>query len=277
MLRSLVFRVAATLRYGFAGAQQLPENWRENNGLTDLSIPPELMPGIREQAPKFALDGLLKKYATEKEFFDRAFHWVFGVIIFLPALVYRLNIKATAWFWWPLAYLLQPVPKADHISQQKQELCSPLTNPIERLLLGVSVLPVVFLVCHLLKLSSWISLQGLPAVPQAVKVLLAVDWAHVAPWHWAQLVSAAAGVGMFTLAGHAMSQDRNGNWDNYMRECPRHLARMAGLRRVRTLTTITLLLLGLGALLVEYQPWQGRHTPPAEVVEALEKFYQIRN
>ena len=82
---------------------------------------------------------------------------------------------------------------------------------------------------------------------------------------------------MFTLAGHAMSQDRNENWDNYMRECPRHLARMAGLRRVRTLTTITLLLLGLGALLVEYQPWQGHYTPPAGVMEALEKFYQIRN
>ena len=276
VVRSLVCRVAATLRYGWAGVRQLPENWWENNGLTDLSIPPELLPGIRERDTTFALDGILKRFACEKESTWRLLWPVLGVIYFLPALVYRLNIKATAWFWWPLAFLLRPVPKADAQGQQKQLLCAPLTDPIERLWLIVSVLPVVFLVVHLLRLSDWFSLQGVPAVPQAFKVLLAVDWAHMAPWHWAQLVSAVAGLLMFKLAGHAVSQDRNGNWAAYMRECPQHLAWMTGLSRVRTLMTIGLLLMGLGALLVEYRPWAERVSLPAGVLGAWEEFYQLR-
>jgi hypothetical protein len=55
-MRALYFRTTATLRFLPAGVRRLPENWRENNFLTDSFLPAELMPGIRDSNKAFCLD-----------------------------------------------------------------------------------------------------------------------------------------------------------------------------------------------------------------------------
>jgi hypothetical protein len=199
-----------------------------------------------------------------------------GISWFLPAFLYRLNIKATAWFWWPLAYLLKPAPVADAEGQQKQALCWPWTNPFHKLLIIASVLLVgVSLTLHILDLASWASLKGVSALPLVLKVLLAIGWTHLAPWHWAQWIIAVTGVGMLALAGNARSHDVNGNWREYRQRWPQNIRLMTGLQRLRILAILALLLMGLGALLLLDRSWQAHLPVPESVIRGLEHFYRI--
>jgi hypothetical protein len=275
-IRSVFFRVLATLGHLPAGIRHLPANWRENNFLIDSGLPAELMPGIRDENSEFTLDGFVERLVGEK---DRA-AWVFyplvGVFLFLPAFLYRLNIKATAWFWWPLAYLLRPAPAAGAEGGQKQALCWPWTNPFQKGLIVATVLvSLAALTLHFQDPVSWEVLRPLPALPLPLKVALALDWARLAPWHWAQWAIALAGAGMLALAGHARSQEVNGNWPDYWRRSAWHLGLMTGLRRVRSLATIALLLMALGALLLLDPAWQAWLRVPPAWITALEQFYQI--
>ena len=274
-IRGFVFRATATLCYLPTGAKRLPANWRENNFLTDSFLPAELMPGIRDSKPMFCLDGLAKVMGQERDRFFWVFYPLAGIFFFLPAFLYRLNIKATAWFWWPLSYLLKPAPVADAEGQQKQALCWPWTNPFQKLWIIVSVLLVlVSLTLHHLDLAAWFALKNVPALPLALKVSLAIDWSHLAPWHWAQWIIAGAGAGMLALAGNARSHDVNGNWRAYRQRWPQNIRLMTGLQRLRTLATIALLLMALGALLLQDQTWQTHLSVPESWVAALKRFYQ---
>ncbi len=278
-LRALIVRVAATIVYLPSGIKWLPENWRENHFLTDSTHPAELMPGIRKFSPEFTSDGLTRlmidaKNEGENKYSLITFFPIITVIFFLPVFLYRLNIKATAWFWWPLAYLLKPCVLAGTENQQKQALCWPWTNPFQKLLIGVSVLLVLAsLILHYLNVASWSQLQSIPALSVALKILLAMDWSHITPWHWAQWVIACSGLGMFFLAGNARSHDVNGNWTKFRASYPTQIRVMTGLQRLRTLATIALLLMGLGALFIQqsYMP-----LPPAWN-KALKDFYQVSN
>ncbi|HMO65200.1 MAG TPA: hypothetical protein PKE47_08270, partial [Verrucomicrobiota bacterium] len=275
-LRSLGIRVAATLPHLPAGIRCLPANWRENNFLTDSFVPAELLPGIRDHEPTFALDGLAKEWIGEEDWKFRIFLPFLGVFLFLPAFLYRLNIKATAWFWWPLAYLLRPAPAADAEGRQKQALCWPWTNPFQQaLIVGTVLVSLASLTLHFLDPVSWEALRPLPALPPPLKVALAVDWARLAPWHWLQWTIALAGAGMLALAGHARSQDVNGNWRDYWGRCAWHLGLMTLLQRIRALATIFLLVLALGGLLLMDPAWQTWLRVPPGWITALEQFYQL--
>ena len=275
--RALFFRGIATLSFLIRGVRRLPDNWRENNFLADSFLPAELIPGIRDFKPEYSLDGFMKEMISEKNVFSWVYYPLLAIFWFIPAFLYRLNIKATAWFWWPLAYLLKPAPVADAEGQQKQALCWPWTNPFQKLWIIVSVLLVVVSVAfHNLNLASWSELKGVPALPLALKVSLAINWTQVAPWHWAQWIIAGTGLGMLVLAGNARSHDVNGNWREYRRRWPQNIRLMTGLQRTRTLATIALLLMALGALLLQDRSWQANLPVPESMIRGLEHFYRIQ-
>lgn len=277
--RSLLSRLLATLRHLPAGLRNLPENWRENMLLTDSLLPAELLPGIRENAPVFTLETwthMLEKKRPSK-FDDSGLSFAFTVMFF-PAFLYRLNIKATAWFWWPLAFLLKPTPLTNEDGQRRQALCWPWTDPFQKMWIGLSaVLMAVSVILYNLNDRSWAAVQDISALPLAVKVAFAVDWQHIRIWHWMQWTTAAAGLGMLWHAGNARSQDVNDNWQNYCRHWRRHILLMECLRRVRTLATLATLTLAAGALLIGYRAsWQNHVSLPANWIHSMEKFYQVR-
>lgn len=275
-LRSFCFRMIATLRYLTAGIRRLPENWRENNFLTDSTLPAELLPGIRDSAALFSMDGLATDFVRERGRSKWLLYPLAGAYFFLPAFLYRLNIKATAWFWWPLAYLLKPAAVADVEGQQKQALCWPWTNPFQKLWIGASVLlALVSVTVHTIDPVSWATTKNVPALPLALRVSLAIDWAHIEPWHWAQWVIAGTGLGMLALAGNARSHDENGTWRDYRQRWPRNIRLMIGLQRVRKLATVALLLMALGALLLQDRTWQNHVPLPQSWITAMEQFYRL--
>ncbi|HRI15424.1 MAG TPA: hypothetical protein PLX89_20705 [Verrucomicrobiota bacterium] len=280
ILRGLFFRVTATLRHVLVGVQRLPENWRENNFVVDSCLPAEFIPGIRDVQPEFALDGLTSRMNTNRPLSMRMFTPFVGFFLFLPAFLYRLNIKATAWFWWPLAYLLRPAPVADAESQQKQALCWPWTNPFQKaLILVTALLALLSFTLHFADLVSWGDLPSHRTLPLPLKVALATGWERLAPWYWAQWLIALAGAGMLALAGHARSQDRNGNWRDYWQRSPWHLPLMIGLQRVRVLATGALLLMVFGALVLQYlqdPSSKGHDRVPEGSIAAFEHFYRTQ-
>jgi hypothetical protein len=278
-LRAGLVRMAATTRHAAVGGKRIAENWKENNFQIDATVPAELMPEIGTFDGSLALEGFSKAMRAET---DTGAKWTLfpalGAFLFLPAFLYRLNIKATCWFYWPLAFLLQPAPRGDADSQQRQALCWPWTNPFQRLWIGVSVaLMFVSLTLHHVNWSHWRALEGVAALPLALKVSLALDWVHLKPWHWAQWIVAGAGLGMLALAGNAQSHAANANWAEFRQRWPLHIRLMTLLRRVRTLATIALLLMAFGALALQWRGWQ-RHVPlPARWVAALEQFYDWKS
>ena len=111
-VRTACIRVWATLRYWRLGLTAFPHNWRETVCVVDASHLPELLPGAGEINPVFSLQGLLEQ-KIEGMFDNKIFKFLlvtnFATIIYLPALLYRWNLKASAWLWGPVALLLSPV------------------------------------------------------------------------------------------------------------------------------------------------------------------------
>jgi hypothetical protein len=272
-LRAGLIRAAATTWYATAGGKRIAENWRENNFHIDSTVPAELMPAIGTFDGSLALGGFSKAMRAET---DPSAKWTLfpalGAFLFLPAFFYRLNIKATCWFYWPLAFMLKPVPQMNEEGEQREALCSPWTDPWQLLCVVLSLGPILIsLVVASVDYSALLAMEGIPAVPLVWKVLLALEWTHLAPWHVMQWIIAATTVGMLYFAGPARSHAINNNWAALRPRVPRLILVITVLRRLRALATIALMLMGFGALALEERGWQ-RYVP-ARWVEAMEDFY----
>jgi hypothetical protein len=276
-LRALLCRVGATTRNLTKGLRCVPENWKETNFLIDSTLPAELMPGIRQKTGLFSSDALLPIFGDVG---TPGFRFVLGtltsLIFFLPALLYRLNIKATCWFWWPLAYFLKPLPNTDKVSQQKQALCWPWDNRMQNLLILVpAVLVIALLIYHYCDPAAWAELKNASAVPIPLKLILGMEWTYLPPWHWALLIIEITGLGMLWISGSASSHKLNHNWKVYSQAgMKRDLLLMEWLTRVRSLASIGLMLLGLGMCLISFPDWR-KHLPQP-ILQQLESFYHTQ-
>lgn len=280
--RAVLCRILATLSHSISGFQRLPMNWRENNCLTDLWIPAELLPGVRKYNKFFAVDGFVAEWDAMAEVESSemvkmggsAFMTILGATIFVPVFICRLSIKGTAWFWWPLAYLLKPVRKVDAEAAQRQELCWPLTDPMGKSVILFSViLALGAAMMTWLAGSGHVEIAALRDLPLPVRVLTGLGWSRWGLWHAVLGLIGLCGWLMLMLAGHAQSQHETGNWPHYERR-PQHLVWMTALRRLRNLATIALLLLALGSLLLLDETWPRWLHIPASWLAALEGFYR---
>ena len=80
---------------------------------------------------------------------------------------------------------------------------------------------------------------------------------------------------MLLLAGNACSHHANGNWTQYRQSWPQNVRLMTALSRVRRLAVVALLVMSLGALLLQDRTWQEYLPVPAGWVSAMEEFYQF--
>ena len=280
-LRAIVCRVAATLRYLPQGLRWLAENWHESTFRIDSCVTAELMPGLRPEFESLALHRLVLRTAQSQR---RVVRWVvapsLAVLCFFPALLYRLQIKAACWFWWPLAYLLKPALPADRREAQQLVLCWPWAIRSHRLIVLVPALVPAVLVCAILiarygELDLWQQIKHADAttVPAPVQLLLGMHWRGVPPWHWALLLMQICGLGMLWIADGACSHRAKGTWPAYAKtRMRRHFQRLRLLFRVRQWATVIFLLCGLGLCFVSFP--EVRQLVPEAVMQRLERFYQ---
>jgi len=255
------------------GIKSLPENWLENNFIIDAATPAELVPGIGKHDETFTLNGMINKIKEAERIAEKFMASLVIPIWFLPVLLYRLNIKATCWFYWPLAFLLRPLPTGDQAGWKQRDLCWPWRNPIQRLLIGLSLLWLVVSAVSLIGAENLFNLPSLPAVSFWLEYLLILDWSGLEPWHWASLVIALTGAAMLWLAGDAIAADAcHDSKPDYGRERPWSLPTMYKLWRLRRLAVIATLLLALGSIVVHRQDDWLDYLPERQA-QALRDFY----
>lgn len=106
LLRGMFIRWVATFRHLSSGLSHLPQNWLETLLVIDLLHPPELLPQAGRIHARYTVKGIL---AMESEWVGNGlFLTILLLTLYLPALAYRLSLKASAWLWWPLALAISP-------------------------------------------------------------------------------------------------------------------------------------------------------------------------
>lgn len=128
-LRIAFVRIAATARYAHKGLEHYVDNCAEIVLRTDLLRPPELIPDSSRIGPELSLTGLWKIVLSKAEGASREglmlrIGWVisgivYSLLIWVPAAVYRLNIKAAFWLWGSLAVAFSPTTWLDEDMRAK--------------------------------------------------------------------------------------------------------------------------------------------------------------
>jgi len=269
--RAITIRLAATLRFLVPdGIKSLPDNWRENNFVIDTMTPAELVPGIGKRNESLTLNGVINRLKEADIALKFAF-FLFIPIWFIPVFFYRLNIKATCWFYWPLAFLLRPLPTDDRMERRQRDLCWPWTNPAQlSLIIGSGALGLFAVFASLIEIESLLGFAGWSGVPFWLEYLFILDWSRLEPWHWANLSIAVTGIAMLLIAGNAVAAYKAGL--DYGQETPWSLPAMHLLWRLRTLAVVATLLLALGSVVVHLQPGWLDYLP-ARQAQAVAEFY----
>lgn len=120
---AFILRFAAILRFLPEGLMALPKNFRRLTLCTSPIQAPELMPGLKTSV--FAFEHIWGRYKNKtKDGSSFGAAMVYGlpaVLWFFPGWLYRIALKSTAWFWWPLAFLGGDLRYADHAALLKQK------------------------------------------------------------------------------------------------------------------------------------------------------------
>jgi hypothetical protein len=181
VLLTLSIRIGATTRYLRHGIAALPRNFRRLVFCTSPAQIPELVPGLNATESRF----------TFKEWLDPM---VFPLLIFffLPPWLYRLTIKSTAWFWWPLAFLGGDLKRVQDPDLFKWEVMGSLWAKTSITLAILSL--VTFAVAHLGPL---VFAQNELLVPMAR--LLLIDWSSLWSWQVCALLASVLSIAIVYL------------------------------------------------------------------------------
>lgn len=122
-LASIVVRAAASVYHIGDGFRALPQNYRKLVICTSPMQVPELVPGLEATTSAFRFSNMTAKRVwfvlrgyrggpkgTIASLVAMTLYYsVFLPIAFIPPWLYRVSIKSTAWFWWPLVFLGGPL------------------------------------------------------------------------------------------------------------------------------------------------------------------------
>jgi hypothetical protein len=144
---SVAARIAATLCFVVLGFRMLPRNFRRLALCTSPRQLPELVPGLPDGIRIFTLGDLMREFASNRgsgdwlgPLFAYAILPLLAAIWFLPGWLYRITLKSTAWFWWPLSYLGDAPSRSWHAELYHRQALYSLRG---RATIGLAILTVV--------------------------------------------------------------------------------------------------------------------------------------
>lgn len=111
IIRAIFIRFLSTLQYLHLGLTEFSNNWRETVCVVNMLYSPKLLPGAEHVDNVFSFDSLMgaKIGGSIGGFILALSTKIFlGLCIYLPTLLYRFNIKASAFIWGPIALILHP-------------------------------------------------------------------------------------------------------------------------------------------------------------------------
>lgn len=134
--RITCIRVLATLRHLSSGLSAFSRNWQETVLVVDSWHLPSFLPGAEQVNPLFDSRYLMKQ--ANEHWVGTMFKYLLLGMICLPAVLYRWNIKASAWLWGPFALALRPVAWANEESM-RETMSRQTTWPLLGLLFAVAL------------------------------------------------------------------------------------------------------------------------------------------
>jgi len=188
-LFSIVVRICATLRCFIPGLRALPDNFRRLVFCTSPLQEPEMVPGLT-RTTEFTLRGLWQRFAEARRLDAKdkiIAYLVFAptfLVWFFPAWFYRLTLKSTFWFWWPLAFLGSELVRAKHPELFRQQILETLWAKAS-IVLAVLTILIFFIVNFLL---GAVIFEANPFLSVFGYVFL-IDWTD-RPWQTLALLAA---------------------------------------------------------------------------------------
>jgi hypothetical protein len=172
----LFIRIGATLFHFPAGLNALPRNFRRLTICTSPAQMPELVPGLETTESSFTLYKLRSTFVLEADrgasrLFAEIVFIVWAAILFLPAWLYRITLKSTAWFWWPLAFLGDDIRQARNPELFRWKIMGSLWARTSILLSFASLL--VFVAANLVPSGAFLEPNPLLT---PLGYLLLIDW-----------------------------------------------------------------------------------------------------
>lgn len=178
--QTVLIRAKSTIRYLPEGISYFRNNWAENMWAIDVFYHPSLIPGYDD----LTASAMLKEKVINNNDAFRLFQYSIIPFIYIPAFVYRLSIKSTFWFYWPVAYIRYGLVK--HEVDRHVMLKQLVWHPAEWLRLGLGVLTVLSIVYFATSGFAFNQVQD-TSPTMMFAYIFAVDIGAIKPWQWLQL------------------------------------------------------------------------------------------
>jgi hypothetical protein len=163
----------------------LPKNFRRVSLCTSPIHIPEIDPGLDKTNSLYAFHNYFWNSLPKKDILASFGTFSWALLLFLPAWLYRLTIKSTAWFWWPLAFLGGDLRRAKNPKLFRWKVWGSLWAKAS--LIGAALSILAFVVVNAARPAV---LTENPLITP-IGYLLLVDWSR--PWQ------------VFAVAGAALS------------------------------------------------------------------------
>jgi hypothetical protein len=266
--RSVGTRITATIRHLDLGIAAISENWWRTLFIVDLRYPPELIPGYK-RSDFFTIPYYWSRIKQSDSLFERLVCVMACVILYAPAYVYRLSIKSTCWFYFPLVY----IAGASQLSTKPALLADILWYDLRewgrRLL---AVLTVAGVAVQSLS-SDGLTKDHLPTVLiSPLEYVFLIDILAVKPWQWFTLTSALVTLVIFGCIGRFRIIVDHAKDDEVLRQTASNYSWwLVRAMRVRNVSTALFFLIALIHALL----WRSSaHTYlPAYILDLLHSFY----
>jgi hypothetical protein len=269
LILALVIRFVATITYVRRGMRMLPRNFLRLILCTSPLQEPELVPGLTSNHI-LNFGALMRKIRTELAS-GQATLLVFTISVaipmaaiwFAPSWLYRLTLKSTTWFWWPLAFLGGDLQRAKHPEPFRTKMLGTLWAKTN-IVLAIGTI-VAFVTTNFIFSGSFLKSNPLLTI---VGYFLVIDYSSLRPW---QLLS----IGLATLsliiafwiddvAADFMYATRKAD-QGLLRSAERKLGWIERLGRFRLLLAILFWLIVGGQTLLYFNSVKCWFTVPANV------------
>jgi hypothetical protein len=193
---ALTIRIVATAIYLRSGLTALSRNFRRLVLCTSPAQAPDLVPGLNVTNSRFTfLQMHLVMDRDEPSWTGRIILLALlplSIILYLPAWLYRITVKSTAWFWWPLAFLGGDLKRVQDPDQFKWDVMGSLWAKTSIALAVLSL--VAFAAAHLGPL---VFAPNELLVPMAR--LLLIDWSSLWSWQVCALLASVLSIAIVYL------------------------------------------------------------------------------
>ena len=243
-LRALVVRFFSTLWFSFKGISYISPNWWNDCFVKDFRTTPEILPTLPDKrachAPSFAMQNA--KRADTLRSGIKALYGTLCVIQFFPAYFYRLYIKSTFWFYWPLVFLFRPISPF-----QKDTSKTQILHPISNIgILLFNLVPIIWLIyfvgTQVGLINTW------EAVPVYAQYLLVLNWGQLEYWDWVHISVAVFTFAMVILSCGIQPYYKDGYAYHEFHKLALPLT--IGLRRARDMSVRVGLVLAFGSVFI---------------------------